>query len=128
MLNFFKKIFTSQSSDIIAQSNSVIASITIENNTDGSLNIVCDWPEFNTDNYESMNGVAKAFASSIYSINSGILAKDIIDTLKNHDKTNPYNSVFVNNVFSELINMEKYSAINQSYSPLISPLEVFKTE
>jgi len=128
MLNFFKRLFVKKPVANIEQSNSVIASITIENNHDGSLNITCDWPEFNVDNYDSMPNVAKAFASSIYSINNGILAKDIIDTLKNHDKTNPYNSVFVNNVFSELINMEKYSAINQSYNPLISPLEVFKTE
>lgn len=128
MLNFFKKILTKQPSDTIDKPSSIVASITIENNTDGSLNIVCDWPEFTVDNYESMTGVARAFASSIYSINSGILAKDIIDTLKNHDKTNPYNAVFVNNVFSELINMEKYVSTDQTYSPLISPLEVFKTE
>lgn len=129
MLNFFKKLlFINKPTEAIDKPISVVSSITIENNHDGSLNIVCDWPEFNVDNYENMTTVAKAFAASVYSLNNGLLSRDIIDTLKNHDKTNPYNSLFINNVFSEIINIEKYASLNQSHSPLVSPLEVFKAE
>lgn len=133
MFNFISKFFKKPESNLIkdvdAQTN-IASSISIENNTDGTLNIVCDWPDFNEGNIDSIPNVAKIFASSIYSLNHGFLEKDIIDTLKNHDTSNPYNSLFVHNVFSEMIHVEKSIENKYAYkkNPLVRPSEVFKAQ
>ena len=51
--------------------------------------------------------IARFYALGIHAVNSGLLEADIIETLKNHDTSNPYNSLFVHNVLIEIINIEK---------------------
>ena len=122
MFNFFKKKKPQKA-------NQQISSISFDINIDGSIEIIFDWPDFNKDNYDSIPNIAKLLATTIYSINNNILEKDLINTLKNHDQSNPFNSLFVNNVFTELIYLEKNRRLNNSINvPLIAPSEVFKME
>lgn len=107
--------------------SSKIASITVEANDDGTINIVCDWPDFSEKNQKSIEGMAKFFALTIDSINSGMLENEIISTLYNHDKNNPYNSLFVHNTLVELIYLAK-SKKRPSNLPIVSPLDVFTSQ
>ena len=54
----------------------------------------------------------------------------MIDTLKNYDQSNPYNNLFSHCTLVELINLEKIKKHRSSNGdrPVISPLDVFKTE
>jgi len=106
-----------------------ILSISFEVNKNGTINIVCDWPNFDESNMEKIQGFARYYAITIDAINSSILEKEIIDTLKNYDTSQPYNSLFIHNTLVELINIEKAKRekdINFK-KPLISPLLVFKS-
>ena len=85
----------------------LVGSITFEINKDGTINIICNWPDFNDDNTDQISGIAKYYALSILAINSGFLEKDIIDTLKKINTNNPYDNLFTHNVLVELIHIEK---------------------
>ena len=54
----------------------------------------------------------------------------MIDTLKNFDQSNPYNSLFSHCTLVELINLEKIKKAKNTNltKPVISPLDVFKSE
>lgn len=124
--NLIDKLFTSKAKDIKENNikSSKIASIKVEANNDGTINIVCDWPDFSEKNQKNIQGMAKFFALAIDAINSGILEQEIISTLNNHDKNNPYDILFVHNTLVELIYLAK-SKEKTLNSPIISPLDVF---
>jgi len=107
-----------------------LSSICFEVNQDGTVNILCDWPDFNNDNADKIESVAKFYALGIHALNRGLFEADIIDTLKHHDKNNPYNNLFIHNVLVELINIEKtIREKSPNYKkPVISPLNVFNEE
>jgi len=107
-----------------------LASLTVEVNTDGTMNILCDWPDFNEDNVESIKNVAHYYALSIHALCNGYLETDIIDTLKCYDKDNVFNALFAHTTLVELVNAEKLSKWKNTNtdSPIVSPLNVFKTE
>ena len=124
MFNFFKKRKTKIQKPEMPKA---LSCISFEINEDGTINIVCDWPDFNDENITNLEIVAKYYSLAIHAVNAGLLEKDIISTLKQHDTTNPYNNLFVHNVLIELINVEK-TIREQSpayQKPVISPLNVF---
>jgi len=123
MFNFLKK----RKEPEISQPLSYIS---FEINKDGTINIVCDWPDFNDENITSLEAIARYYALAIHAINAGLLERDIIGTLKQHDTSNPYNHLFVHNVLIELINVEKtIRERSPAYQkPVISPLNVFNEE
>lgn len=123
MFNFLKK----RKKPEISQPLSYIS---FEINKDGTINIVCDWPDFNDENITSLEVIARYYALAIHAINAGLLERDIIGTLKQHDTSNPYNNLFVHNVLIELINVEKtIRERSPAYQkPVISPLNVFNEE
>lgn len=127
MFNFFKKRKQKSKKPEIPKALSCIA---FEINEDGTINIVCDWPDFTDDNVKSVEIIARFYAMGLHAINYGLLETDIIDTLKNHDTSNPYNNLFVHNVLIEIINIEKtIREKNPVYhKPVISPLNVFNEE
>lgn len=129
MFKYLSKIFSSKTKTPTAFTED-LSSITIEINNDGTLNIVCYWPDYDEDNSSSINGVAKFYALAIHALNSGLLEYDMIDTLKNYDQSNPFNSLFSHCVLMELINLEKIKKNKNANldKPVISPLDVFKGE
>lgn len=122
--NLIKLLFPKKDITENSIKSSKIARICIEANNDGTINIICDWPNFSEKNQKSIQGMAKFFAIAIDAINSGILEQEIISTLNNHDKSNPYNTLFVHNTLVELLYLAK-SKERPSNSPIISPLDVF---
>ena len=125
MFNFFKKRKAEK-----PEMPKALSCITFEINEDGTINIVCDWPDFTDENVKSLETIARFYALGIHAVNSGLLEADIIETLKNHDTSNPYNNLFVHNVLIEIINIEKtIREKNPTYhKPVISPLNVFNEE
>tara|TARA_B100001778_G_C18594094_1_gene633737 strand:+ start:37 stop:423 length:387 start_codon:yes stop_codon:yes gene_type:complete len=127
MFNFFKKKKTKK---IEFEMPNALSCISFEINRDGTVNILCDWPDFNNENANEIESVAKFYALGIHALNQGLFEPDIIDTLKHHDKNNPYNNLFIHNVLIELINIQK--AIREKSpnykKPVISPLNVFNEE
>lgn len=128
MLNFIKRFFLKENNYETEEAAEKLSSLTIEVNLDGTLNIICDWPEFDENNNKQIANVAKYYALAIHALNEGLLDKEIIDTLKNYDNSNPFNSLFVHNTLVELINLEKIKKENNPLlnKPIISPLDVFK--
>tara|TARA_Y100000385_G_C12787827_1_gene506340 strand:- start:48 stop:434 length:387 start_codon:yes stop_codon:yes gene_type:complete len=127
MFNFFKK---KKQQKFELSEDQALSTICFEVNHDGTINILCDWPEFNNENAKSIDDIAKFYALGIHALNQGLFEADIIDTLKNHDQSNPYNHLFIHNVLIELINIEKAIRDNNiNYKrPVISPLNVFNEE
>lgn len=128
MLNFIKRFFFKENNYETEEAAEKLSSLTIEVNLDGTLNIICDWPEFDENNNKQIANVAKYYALAIHALNEGLLDKEIIDTLKNYDNSNPFNNLFVHNTLVELINLEKIKKENNPLlnKPIISPLDVFK--
>jgi hypothetical protein len=107
-----------------------LASLTIEVNQDGTMNILCDWPDFDENNAESIKNISNYYALAIHALCNGYLDEDIIDTLKCYDKDNVFNALFAHNNLIEISNVQKLSGWKNKDTdkPIISPLEVFKTE
>ncbi len=102
-------------------------SLEIQMNLDGTVNIICSWPEFDDDNKKIMSHLANHYAMMIDALNSGFLSKDIIDTLKNHETENPMDTLFAQNVFYKIaeINYLKNHQNNNSHDALVKPSQVF---
>ena len=129
MFKFIKNIFkpkpTVDESPVIKK----LASLTIEVNNDGTMNILCDWPDFDEDNVESLKNVSQYYALAIHALCNGYLQEDIIQTLKCYDKDNVFNALFAHNTIVEIANTEKLSNWKKDDNdrPIISPLEVFRS-
>jgi hypothetical protein len=102
-------------------------SLEIQMNLDGTVNIICSWPEFNDDNKKIMSHLANHYAMMIDALNSGFLSKDIIDTLKNHETENPMDTLFAQNVFYKIaeINFLKNHQNHDNHDALVKPSQVF---
>ena len=129
MFKFIKNIFkpkpTVDESPVIQK----LASLTIEVNNDGTMNILCDWPDFDEDNVESLKNISQYYALAIHALCNGYLQEDIIQTLKSYDKDNVFNALFAHNTLVEIANTEKLSNWKKDDNdrPIISPLEVFRS-
>lgn len=126
LANLFKRKIQQPKS---TPSSKSICSISFEVNKDGSINILCDWPEFHIDNAKSIRSISHFYASAIHALNNGLLAPEIIGTLNNYDRTNEFNGLFVHNTLVELSNIEQYKQKDnfQLNKPVISPLSVFRS-
>jgi hypothetical protein len=104
-----------------------ISSITFEINTEGKINILCEWPEFNSKNAELLKDIAQYYSMMLYSINNGLLESDIYKTIKSCDKTNPFNILFYENILIEMQLINRYNQMHQIQNePLVPPSQVFK--
>lgn len=127
-MNIFKRLYSFfKKTQEKSETDDLIGSITFEINKDGTINIICNWPDYNEYNIDQIPGIARYYALSIVAINSGFLEKDIIDTLKKCNTDNPYDNLFTHNVLTELIHIEKNKRDNDPSlkRPIISPLEAF---
>lgn len=98
--------------------------------TDGTIDIVCHWPEFDDTNEKAILNIAYFYALAIHAIDSGLLHKEIIETMRQSAKLNEFDTLFVHNVLYKLYELEKSQQyqknINLAHEPLIQPLDVFK--
>lgn len=101
-------------------------SLEIQMNVDGTINIICSWPEFDDTNKKAMTFLANNYALMIDALNSGFLAKDIINTLKNHENENPMDTLFAQNVFYKIAELTYLKQTQYSSNDaLIKPSQVF---
>lgn len=138
MFNFLKQIFSSSrcyqndtklKNDAVNKkdTDSTRCSLEVQMNIDGTINIICYWPEYSHTNKDKMTETANNYALMIDAINQGYLSKDIINTIKNYRSENSYDSLFAQNVFYKLaeLNYLKQKSLDNS-EPLVRPTQVFK--
>lgn len=133
MINFIRHLFSNPSDketqqDIIPNNNKEKppCSLEIEMNYDGTINIICSWPEFNEENKAHLNYLANYYAMMIDALNSGFLNKEIINTIKNYNTNNSMDILFAQNVYykiTELNFLKKEQEKNSS--SVIKPSQVF---
>jgi hypothetical protein len=101
-------------------------SLEIEMNYDGTINIICSWPEFNEDNKAHLNYLANYYAMMIDALNSGFLNKEIINTIRNYNTDNNMDILFAQNVYYKITELnflkKEQEKNNSSY---IKPSQVF---
>lgn len=125
MFNLFKKIFLKQNKPI--ENRNFMCSINFELNHDGTINIVCYWPNFNETNTDKILPVSSEFAILLHSINKGLLKKDIVSTLTSLiDKSNNFDDIFVHNCLSQWLDYVEPPGAAIPNDPLIKPSSVFK--
>lgn len=98
-------------------------------NKDGTIDITCYWPQFSESNSSSIMNIAYFYALAIHAINSGLLEKEILDTLQKNSTYDEYDTLFAHNVLYKLYELEKkkkYINGDISKDPLVFPLDVFK--
>ena len=99
----------------------------IEMNNDGTINIICSWPEFDEMNKDKMIGIANNYALMIDAINQGYLSKEIIATIRNYKGDNAYDTLFAQNVFYKIAELNYIkNTTTESDKPLVRPTSVFK--
>jgi hypothetical protein len=138
MFNFLKDLFLSKivpnirtktKAELPKQSDTC-CSLEIQMNNDGTINILCSWPEFSENNKDKMITVANNYALMINAINNGYLSGEIIHTIKNYKSHDPYDSLFAQNVYYKITELnlfkEKTTSNKLNNQPLIRPLIAFK--
>jgi hypothetical protein len=103
-----------------------LCSLNIELGFDGIINITCYWPDLEKLDEKSIKLIADQYAKMIFATDSGLLKRDIIDTLYDvHLRNNPYDVFFVQEVLDKWL--EYYNkAQAKNTKPLIKPSNVFK--
>jgi hypothetical protein len=102
-------------------------SLELEMNFDGTINIICSWPEFNEENKKSIDYLANYFALMIDAVNTGLLEQEIINTLKNYSSNNYSDILFAQNVYYKILELNFLRKEQEKFSnPLIKPSQVFR--
>lgn len=123
MFNKIKNIFWKNKNN----TNQTMCSINFELNYDGTINIICYWPNFNESNLEKMDIVSTQFSQLLFLFEKQSLKNDIIETLTNLTRPNNlYDSLFVNSVLKKYLEyIEKNKLTPFIDEPLIKPSSVF---
>lgn len=94
-------------------------------NEDGTVNIVCFWPEFNEKNSKEMTYIAQEYSAMIHLMTCGFFNEEILKTLdKLIHEDNVFDQMFVNNVLSSWAKIIDFKKNN--VDPVIKPSMVFK--
>lgn len=132
MLSFLKQLFYTNNKEHNNQSsknkteNKSPCSLCIEMNFDGTINIVCSWPEFNDNNKKHLNYLANYYAIMIDALNSGFLNKEILKTIQNHESHNSMDTLFAQNVYYKIAELNFLKKEQEkSFSAIIKPSQVF---
>jgi len=125
---FFNKSNKNLTENSNRKNNNFLCSINFELNYDGTINILCYWPEFNDNNVENIKIVSTDFSMLIYMINNGFLKDDIIETFQHLiNQDNPFDDVFISSVLNNISeHTEKHKQILSDMDPIIKPTNVFK--
>lgn len=107
--------------------NDSICSLEIQMNSDGTINIVCGWPDFHDENKTKIPTIAQQYALIIDAMNSGMLSKEILNTIKYYNSHNTMDILFAQNVIFKLTELSFLKKQHQSISePVIRPTDVFR--
>jgi hypothetical protein len=112
-----------------AESSGHLCKLEFEINKDGTIDIICHWPQFTEKTTSTIINIAYFYALAIHAINNGLLEKEILDTLQKNAKFDEYDTLFVHNVLYKLYELEKkqkYQSGDISKHPFVYPLDVFK--
>lgn len=101
-------------------------SLELEMNDDGTINIICSWPEFNENNKKLLHYLSNYYALMIDAVNSGLLEQEIINTLRNYASDNTMDILFAQNVYYKIIELNFLRKEQEKFStPLVKPSQVF---
>jgi hypothetical protein len=139
MFEFIKKWFSKEdtiqiNTDIVSKTinnrKKHMASIDFQINHDGTMNILCDWPEFKDIEPSEIDKVADKYAMLMYMINNNLLVKDIIEILSEAmASTNPFDAYFVHQVLAKWLEINKKAEKENTVENkqiFIKPSSVFK--
>lgn len=123
MFKFLKK--KNKHNNLEAIDKKSICSINFEMNIDGTVNIICFWPEFDNTNSESIDYIAQEYSAMIHLITCGFFNEEILKTLdKLIHEDNSFDKIFVNSVLTNWIKILDFKKNN--IDPAIKPSMVFK--
>jgi hypothetical protein len=123
MFKFLKKILSKRKN-----SPPFMCSINFELNYDGTINIICYWPNFDKNNMDKISPVSTEFSTLLHMINTGMLQNDTITTLTSlTDKSNTFDNMFIQLCLVKLLEYsENKKSDAQKYDPVVKPSSVFK--
>lgn len=125
MFNFIKKLFNKKPNK--TDTTSFMCSINFELNHDGTINIICYWPNFDQNNMDKIAPVSLEFGTLLHMINNGMLKTEVINTLNSlTDKSNNFDNIFINMCLLKLIEYSEKENSTISCDPLVKPSSVFK--
>lgn len=137
MFNFIRKLLNSQNSkEQITKPETSTEEITkspcsleLEMNNDGTVNIICSWPEFTEANKKYLYNLANHYALMLDALNSGLLEKDIANTLKSYSSDNYMDILFAQNAYYKIVELNFLRKEQEkSDAPLIKPSQVFNRQ
>lgn len=121
MFNFFSK--TNKKNNTEETRDDILCSVNIELAHDGTIGIRYFWPKFTEKNDQHIYNIAHDFGILLYMINSGLLEKDMVETLAHtKDKDNVFDQQFTTYVLREWLKAVDSSTNN---NPIVSPSNVF---
>lgn len=123
MYKLFSTIFGNKKT----KNKKIMCGVTIEVNIDGTVNILCSWPEFDKTNSSAIDPISTEFSTLLYFLNKGFLSKEIINTLTNlSHPDNQYDNLFVDMTLSKWTNyIESKLDIPHDMEPMVRPSSVF---
>lgn len=130
MFKFIKSLLCHNKTELPSENlflDDNLYSLEIRMNKDGTINIICNWSKFDTDNKDTIPSISNHYALMIDAINQGFLSKQIISAIKNYKGHNAYDALFAQNVFYKIaeLNYLKEKMIEESET-VIKPSQVFK--
>jgi hypothetical protein len=106
---------------------SYLCSLNFELNYDGTVNILCYWPNFDKLEPATIDNIASQYATMIFMMNNGLLKKDIVETLSDvMYSEEPFDAYFVHQVLSKWLEITEKTEQNKDNKPFIRPSSVFK--
>jgi len=130
MYKFLQNLFGHFSQQNNKKTNKNIAcSLNIQMNIDGTINIICYWPEFNENNKDQILSLSNNYALMLDAINEGLLESEIISTIKNYKSYKSYDILFAQNVYYKLTELSylKQKSNTEKNMPVVRPSQVFKS-
>lgn len=126
MFNFLKKWFSKNNHNKKYNKN-ILCGITVEVNHDGTINILCSWPNFDKSNSFKLDHISTEFGTLLYFLNQGFLSKEIINTLTNlTNPENKYDTLFVDMSLAKWTDyLESNLDSPHDMEPMVRPSSVF---
>jgi|LakMenEpi03Aug12_release.lakeMendotaPanAssembly.Ray.scaffolds.fasta_scaffold419764_3 hypothetical protein len=104
-----------------------LCSLSLQLNYDGTVNIICYWPNFEKLEPSSIDDIASQYATMIFMVNNGLLKKDIVETLSDVlGSDEPFDAYFVHQVLEKWLEITEKTEKVINSKPFIKPSSVFK--
>lgn len=130
MFNFFRKQKNIEDNKItttpVEEKPKYLCSVNVQLNADNTMDILCHWPDLDKLDELIINDIANRYATMIFLLDSGLLKKDIIDTLSSVCENNVHDTYFARQVLAKWLELFEKQNLTNSNQPLIKPSSVFK--